>query len=275
MCLNPIEFTDKDGRFWRSPCGKCFECKNKKSNEWATRIMLEASNYKTVPLLITLTYNDDNVKYCEDMLTRDITLFIKRLRKKFGFLRYFYCMEYGNKHGRPHFHCIFFGLELCDLLYLKTTKKGEKIYISKTIKELWYNDYNETMGFHSVGICDTVNAAKYCTLYLNSEKKGKGFRHMSLKPPIGCINLQTHVDWLRTGKFVYQGKSKPLLRCMLNVFEKLGYYRRVIELKIQRFNNYLRCLKEFNIDDFNKRREKVIKCCKCNNIILDRFFRLC
>lgn len=275
MCFNPIILAkDKIVK-----CGKCFECKQQEAKAWATRIMLEAENYSHSPYLITLTYNDNCLTYQKDKLLRDITLFIKKLRKSYGKLRYFYCMEYGSLHQRPHFHMILFGLPLDDLLFLKRTKKNEVIYRSKMIEDKWKRD-GKSIGFSSVGIMDDLSEAKYVTLYMQKGKSDlQGFRRMSKSPAIGALNLENRLDWLKTGKFVLRGKSYSLPKVFLNAFRKLGYVREVVRLNVQRYTYWLKSSQNFSLELVNKkfycdRFIKVNKLKKCN-IFLDNNFCLC
>ena len=66
MCISPIMvMVDKviDGKECRVPvtvgCGKCIECLNAYSEEWATRIVDEASLYP-LNCFVTLTYDNEH-----------------------------------------------------------------------------------------------------------------------------------------------------------------------------------------------------------------------
>ena len=94
------------------PCGKCAGCRAQKSREWADRMILELDHSKTA-VFLTLTYNDDNLPVKLQVTTgqtemtlqkRDLTLFFKRLRKKFPEkeVRYYAVGEYGKRTLRPH-----------------------------------------------------------------------------------------------------------------------------------------------------------------------------
>lgn len=94
------------------PCSKCYACRINYAAEWATRIMLE-SEYSQNNYWITLTYNENHVPINLDtghnsLYPRDVTLFLKRLRKHFKntTIKYFYCGEYGGETYRPHYHMI-------------------------------------------------------------------------------------------------------------------------------------------------------------------------
>lgn len=121
------------------PCGKCYACLKKRSNDWVCRLN-EEHKHAVVSYFVTLTYDDFNVPhvepyeytainvdgtedkclakptilspYIEIVSKRDIQLWLKRFRKliaKQGIkLRYFISSEYGPQTFRPHYHCIMF-----------------------------------------------------------------------------------------------------------------------------------------------------------------------
>jgi hypothetical protein len=68
-------------------------------------------------------------------------LFIKRYRKKFGQFRYYYCGEYGDKLGRPHYHLLIFGHEFEDQELFKTNHGNDKLYTSPSLDKLWGKGY--------------------------------------------------------------------------------------------------------------------------------------
>lgn len=53
--------------------------------------------------------------------------------------------EYGEKTKRPHWHILLFNYEPDDMVYLYTSDRGDKLYKSKFIDELWgKNDPKKT-----------------------------------------------------------------------------------------------------------------------------------
>lgn len=62
--------------------------------------------------------------------------FMKRLRKKIGKVRYFYCGEYGDLHERPHYHVCLFGHNFPDRKSWKTIN-GNECFRSETLEKLW------------------------------------------------------------------------------------------------------------------------------------------
>lgn len=100
------------------PCGKCLDCQQRSKLHWVLRCTQEATQHQSV-LFATLTYE----KAPKTLSLRDLQLFHKRLRKLCAKeevdgvpkrYRHFSCGEYGETHGRPHYHAILFGLNKND-----------------------------------------------------------------------------------------------------------------------------------------------------------------
>lgn len=153
------------------PCGTCVGCKLKKSQEWALRCVHEAQMHNA-NCFITLTYNDENLPSDGSLKHRDFQLFMKRLRKKCGSVRFYQCGEYGEKLGRPHYHALLFGHQFDDMKFWKQTKSGEKIYRSPILEKLWTNPKTRrSMGWSSVGSM-TYHSAAYVARYTMAKKNG-------------------------------------------------------------------------------------------------------
>lgn len=129
-CIYPITIGKKDGmKKWQVvPCGKCVPCKRRRQAAWSFRLLQE-QQHSTSAVFLTLTYDDDNLKYGANgiptLCKEDYQLFMKRLRKlvpkeeyvkkngevgKRSNLVYYACGEYGEKTLRPHYHSIMFNL---------------------------------------------------------------------------------------------------------------------------------------------------------------------
>jgi len=143
------------------PCGTCIGCRISKSKEWSIRCMDEASLYSK-NCFITLTFNPENMSRSGTLVKKDFQKFMKRLRKNFAGadavdlpaevdqstgeitrehgvhwpIRFFHCGEYGENFQRPHHHAILFNFDFEDKELLKTVK-GNKIYVSESLEELW------------------------------------------------------------------------------------------------------------------------------------------
>lgn len=131
------------------PCGRCIGCRLDYSREWADRMILELDYSKTA-LFLTLTYDDISVPRSDlgfmTLNTKHMDNFVRRLRRRFSEkeIRYFYSGEYGDTTFRPHYHGIFFGLELDDiedLVFYKNNRDGDSLYTSVLLSELWSFGY--------------------------------------------------------------------------------------------------------------------------------------
>lgn len=118
LCSNPIERkSNKHGEHtvrktasMLFPCGQCFNCRVNKSRLWANRMLLEMTDH-AFSCFVTLTYSDDFLPCFESLQPEDVTKFFKRIRENTGRkLRYYYCGEYGERTGRPHYHIALFGI---------------------------------------------------------------------------------------------------------------------------------------------------------------------
>lgn len=120
---------------------------------------------------ITLTYSDENL-VSPRLQYKDFQDFIKRLRDKIGYqpedrIGVFVTGEYGDEKKRPHWHAIIFNWRPEDLVYLRSNKRGDKIYKSASLDELWgKNDPKKKpneigdVTFHSAGYVARYAAKK-------------------------------------------------------------------------------------------------------------------
>lgn len=195
------------------PCGKCIECIQSKSIEWAQRVKHELSLHEE-NCFITLTYNDENLK-SSLVVYEDFQNFIRRLKREFKQkkIRYIMSAEYGDNYKRPHFHAIIFGISFTNLKYHSTTKSGSKIYTSKQLEKLW------TYGFSSIGEANERTAyyiASYClkdTEHSITDDSGeiisqKNFLRVSKNPAIGLEYLRKNYKQI-TDTFFHTGEKIP------------------------------------------------------------------
>lgn len=174
-CYSPLhgfkgELSSKDGTrpiLWKAPagterltvpCGKCIGCRLTYAKGWAIRCMHERQMHED-SCFVTLTFDEDHVPADGNVDVRCVQLFMKRLRKECGHVRYFFAGEYGGKFGRPHYHGLLFGFDFSDKL-LKAQRLGNFVYESALLSKLW------PFGFHSIGDVTFKSAsyvARYCT----------------------------------------------------------------------------------------------------------------
>lgn len=173
------------------PCGQCLSCRLAYSKDWAIRCMLEAQDHE-FNYFVTLTYDDfhlpsgefvdyDGIVWESDLRRRDVQLFMKNLREfertennNTG-IKVFYCGEYGDENGRPHYHLCLFGVsEIKDLIYHFTSGKY-KHYQSKLYESFWTS--KETGIKVPRGFVDITNLSfdtvAYTARYVVKKQKGK------------------------------------------------------------------------------------------------------
>lgn len=179
-----------DSRLWpygnmTVPCGKCLGCRDDIRKQWVKRLRLEMFSHSA--WFVTLTYNDENLPAC-GCLVIHIQKFLKRVRNIprdygvpfLGKFRYFFCSEYGLKHGRAHYHGILYGLDLNSLEFrypnsaisIATSKVDSRgrtypVFTSTILSRCW-----NSRGFVSVGEC-TSATCKYVAKYICKGDFGK------------------------------------------------------------------------------------------------------
>ncbi|UDN67737.1 replication initiator protein [robinz microvirus RP_105] len=148
------------------PCGRCIGCRLNRALQWSIRCMHEKQLHSE-SCFITLTYNDDNLPYGSTLVGRDLTLFMKRLRKAHGPVRFFAAGEYGDTTQRPHYHILLLNRSFPDLVKYAQGKTGEPLYTSKALAKLW------TFGDHYIGAVtpdSCAYVARYCLKKVTGDK---------------------------------------------------------------------------------------------------------
>lgn len=242
------------------PCGSCSECLANNSRSWAFRILQEASLHDN-NFFVTLTYDDDHVP-ATMMLEKDaISKFNKKLRTYLdrkgldSSFRFYGVGEYGSNTARPHYHVIYFGLDIPDLKYEYSTENGDLIFSSKFLEETWSN------GFVTIGSVDVGSAcyvARYCDKKKRLSKSEKEklieknivpeFSIMSRMPGIGSQFLDNALASFERGIYnfyvkgvsyslplYYTKKIKELLADTpeLKAYEEHARYKQVIAISKQ------------------------------------------
>ena len=120
---------------------------------------------------------------------REIQLFMKRLRKKYGKgIRYYHCGEYGPKLGRAHYHILIFGHDFKDKKFWKYSKPNKfvaiskkfPLYTSEELNSLWVMD-GKSMGYSSIGEVSFDTAAYVARYILKKQNGKKGDEHYTNK----------------------------------------------------------------------------------------------
>lgn len=149
------------------PCGQCTGCRLERSRQWAVRCMHEASLHAD-NCFLTLTYSDEHVPRDGSLRIRDVQLFLKRLRSRYGAgIRFYGCGEYGDNFGRPHYHLCVFGFDFGDKVAFSKNSQGDIVYISRELDDVW------GFGISTIGAV-TFESAAYVARYVMKKVTGKG-----------------------------------------------------------------------------------------------------
>lgn len=151
-----------------APCGQCRGCLTNRKQLWTHRIILESQAHDQNSF-ITLTYNDENLplnsKGIPTLRKRDLTLFIKRLRRNVPQkLRYYAVGEYGTNGSRginPHFHICLFG---ADERYQRAVHRAWKV-------ETGSGTYEDHSLGHTYTGSLTPQSAAYVAGYVQKKSK--------------------------------------------------------------------------------------------------------
>lgn len=181
----PITFIKSEGYADKEltvPCRKCVGCKLEYSRQWALRCVHEASLHND-NCFLTLTYDDDNLPTIftgeSTLVKRDLQLFMKRLRKKYGAgIKFFGAGEYGDQSKRAHYHLLIFGFDFPDK-QLFSVRDGNKLFTSQELDKLWKK------GFCTIGDV-TFESAQYTARYTMKKQIGKGSQEFYER-----LNLET------------------------------------------------------------------------------------
>lgn len=154
-------FTDQP---MKVPCGQCIGCRLERSRQWAIRCVHENQMHAD-SCFVTLTYDDDNLPPLGSLDKTHVQLFMKRLRRSVGPVRVFYCGEYGDTTGRPHYHALLFGWRPDDPSLFRSGDGEFPLYESPTLTERW------GLGFANFGEVNFETAA-YTARYVTKKITG-------------------------------------------------------------------------------------------------------
>ena len=165
------------------PCGKCYVCKTKIQNSWFVRLKQEFDSCSSA-YFITLTYANEHLKFDDTgfpiVCSRDIQLFIKRLRKSIQpfKIRYFLCSEYSPELLRPHYHLILFNFP-------------KELDVYNHVNSAWKNGFIKLSSLNDNRI---RYVSKYCTTITDlpeclQSRTVRPFIRCSSRPAIGSCFL--------------------------------------------------------------------------------------
>lgn len=249
------------------PCGQCISCRLAHSREWAVRCTHEAQMHER-NCWLTLTYADEHLPWTDygfpTLDRRDVTLFLKRLRKAIApfKIRYFGCGEYGTKYSRPHYHLVIFGYDFPDKYLYKAGRFD--LFNSDLLSECWKLGHSVIAEFSFESAAYT---ARYCVKKINGADAGEHyydrvpeFSLSSNRPGIGATFFERYSeDIIHQDKVISRGgkASKPpryydklLGRMDPELLERNKQRRKddVVELSEERLDT----LRRFNILKFEQ-----------------------
>lgn len=169
------------------PCGKCFECRQAKKQEWCFRLDQEL-RLSQVSFFVTLTYDDDHLPWADEqpcLCKSDLQKHFKRLRKKIEkrSLKYFAVGEYGDHGARPHYHYLLF-----------YSGQKDRFEIMRLIKDDW------TFGFSKV--LPVKGAQGYVTKYVLKFEDREFY-----VPPFSMISQGLGIGYLSDSMKVFHQKN--------------------------------------------------------------------
>ncbi len=199
------------------PCGSCVGCRQEQTRQWAVRMMHEARMHRT-NLFATLTYDRKKVPENGALRPRDLTRFVKDLRREGFEFSYYGCGEYGERTARPHYHVCLFGCAPMDRVRNPIPDRSN-VWWSGTLEDIWGRGRTE------LGTI-TMASASYVAGYVQKKMKAERavransttgellepeFARMSLKPAIGRRWIARHwTDVYPRDYVVVEGfESKP------------------------------------------------------------------
>lgn len=220
-------------------CGRCLPCKIKRRNLWTGRLLLERMDH-AASWFVTLTYADEWLPKDLSVRPRELSKFLKRLRRRVQpeRVRYYGVGEYGEDYGRPHYHLALYGLPA-----LRHVNPGDAHMMAITCKcdvcKAW------PYGGVSIWPLDEKTAAyicKYVTKFGGEDAEKKiGTRHrefarMSLRPAgIGATGAKAvfHSVARNLGWDYYLGNGSGDVPSVLRVAGKLRPLGRYLRSKIR------------------------------------------
>lgn len=106
-----------DSRFIRCSCKQCIGCRLENSRQWAVRAVHEARSSSSA-YFVTCTFDDYHLPRDKSLSKKFHQTFMKNLRREYGSgIRFLGCGEYGELHGRPHYHYILFNIDFDDKIF--------------------------------------------------------------------------------------------------------------------------------------------------------------
>lgn len=205
LTFNPLRALNSTSPL-QIPCNKCMGCRLEKARQWAVRMNHEAKDWPQ-NCFITLTYSDEAVPRDFSVDLRHWQLFMKKLRKSLDYkIRFYACGEYGDLNLRPHYHAIIFNHDFSDKQLHSYNQKGDPIYTSSSLANLWQNGLCTTQDvtFQSAGY-----VARYVTKKIGGEAANNHYYRRSpidgqmynVRPEFGVMSRRRGIGMGYVEKF--------------------------------------------------------------------------
>lgn len=232
------EMIDVESRVVPLPCGRCLGCRLDYSRQWAQRCVCEAKYHSPdTCFFVTLTYDDKHLPFSSAgsptvLEKNEFSKYLKRLRSSLmrkGWyhtiisddcteipvtFRFFMCAEYGDRSSRPHYHILFFGIDLQDVVF----DPKSQTFRSEFLEKWWSDSDGEPLGFVSLGQI-TYQSAAYVARYALKKlirpsdfgDRVREWTNMSLRPAIGRQYFDDHKDDIYFTDKLYQKLGDKVL----------------------------------------------------------------
>lgn len=193
------------------PCGQCVGCRLEHARQWAMRCLHEKKLHRE-NCFITLTYDNDHLPEGGTLVKRDLQLFLKRLRKRFGEgIRFYACGEYGDVSSRPHYHLLLFNHNFRDRKVFGKRDAKHPVFLSAELDAIWGK------GLAVVGDI-TFESAAYVARYVMKKVTGdRADKHYARLDADGRVyrllpefTVMSRRPGIGTGWFVKFGKETYL-----------------------------------------------------------------
>lgn len=233
------------------PCNQCIGCRLDKARDWATRIHHEAQLHAD-NAFITLTYSPEHLPEDLSVSVREMQLFMKRLRKAVGKVRFFGAGEYGSDLCRPHYHVLIFGYAFPDRVLWRQTPAGHLTYRSPLLEKLW------PFGFSEIGNVTHQSAgyvARYVTKKVTGDRADDHYTRVSpytgeflqLRPEFICMSNRPGIggawydqfsgDAFPSDFLIVEGKRVPVPRYYKKKLDEAAALRVTAKRKLEAFKH--------------------------------------
>lgn len=228
------------------PCHNCEGCRIDRAKTWTLRLQNHNHTWKYNSIFLTLTYDDDNLPFDSGLDISHFQKFMKRLRKHYfgskkSNISYYHVGEYGDKYGRPHYHCIIYNFRPDDEIEFKQYKykhhvirntSNSKLFTSQTLINLWGK------GFVNYGEV-TSKSCNYVAKYVMKKINGKDSELKYMSYDTGIVRKKEYMSCSK-------GIGKEFFIRYYTEFTNCGYFN-LDGFKYGIPKYYLNLLKSINI----------------------------